>query len=294
MKINFFDKGKIRDLYELDNKFLLLVTTDRISAYDHVLPQLIPGKGKVLTSLSCFWMKMMEDIVPNHLVETPTLTDVLGEFPEEPAYLTRSVVCKKLKPLKVECVVRGFVFGSAWKEYTEKGTICGIVPQLPITKEGQQLLFSIFTPSTKAPVGQHDVNITIDEFLDVCKESGVDGHKVMDISLKLYKRAYEHCYQRGIIVADTKLEFGTDEEGNLYLIDEVLTPDSSRFWSADGHASYMKNERTNIPSLDKQFVRDYLDLIGWDRKEPVPKLPDDIVEKTASKYREIEKLILGE
>ena len=277
-----FRKGKVRDVFEVDDK-LLIVATDRISAFDWVLPSLIPYKGKVLTQLSKFWFDFVGLVVPNHLLTTEIkdFPPVLAPFADLLA--KRSMLVKKTKVIPVECVVRGYLAGSGWKEYQTTGKICGI--KLPKgLRESDQLAEPIFTPSTKAEKG-HDVNIS---FKDVQKEIGAElAGKIRKTSLELYQKAALYAVSKGIIIADTKFEFGLDGD-ELILIDEIFTPDSSRFWPL---ASYEPGR--SQPSLDKQFVRDYLETTTWDKNTPPPELPAEIVAKTSQKYLEIYKVLTG-
>lgn len=272
-------RGKVRDIYDIDNEHMLIVTTDRLSAFDVILPDPIPGKGRVLTKVSNFWFAKMRAVMPNHIADLP-LEQVLPN-PEERAQVEgRAIVVKRMQPLPVEAIVRGYLIGSGWKDYQKSGAVCGI--QLPAgLQQAQQLPEPIYTPSTKAAVDQHDENVS---FAATVALIGQDlAEQVRDASLKLYKEAAAYALQRGIIIADTKFEFGTDNKGVLYLIDEVLTPDSSRFWPADEY-------RVGIspPSFDKQYVRDYLETLDWDKKAPGPKLPAEVAEYCAAKYREAE------
>ncbi|HOW85615.1 MAG TPA: phosphoribosylaminoimidazolesuccinocarboxamide synthase [Candidatus Aminicenantes bacterium] len=277
-----FRKGKVRDVFEVDDK-LLIVATDRISAFDWILPSLIPYKGKVLTQLSKFWFDFVGLVVPNHLIATET-----GEFPPALASYAgvlakRSMLVKRTKVVPIECVVRGYLSGSGWKEYKTTGKVCGI--RLPKgLRESDQIAEPIFTPSTKAEKG-HDVNIS---FKDVEKEIGAElAGKIRRTSLELYQKAALYAVSKGIIIADTKFEFGLDGD-ELILIDEIFTPDSSRFWPL---AQYEPGR--SQPSLDKQFVRDYLETTAWDKNSPPPELPAEIVAKTAQKYLEIYKVLTG-
>lgn len=275
--------GKVRDLYEVEGGRLLMIATDRLSAFDVILAEPIPEKGKILTAISNFWFDKLKDVMPNHLTgDLPE--DVVTSEEDRAQVAGRAVVSKKLKGLPVEAIVRGYVAGSGWKEYQKSGTICGI--NLPAgLKEADQLPEPIFTPSTKAAVGDHDENITYAQ----CEEIlGAEmAAKVSAAAIKLYKTAAEYAATRGIIIADTKFEFGVDDNGVLHLMDEALTPDSSRFWPADQYVP-----GTNPPSFDKQFVRDWLESTGWDKTPPAPALPAEVAEKTAAKYREaLEKLM---
>jgi phosphoribosylaminoimidazole-succinocarboxamide synthase len=282
--LKFLHRGKVRDLYEVDADHLLIVQTDRLSAFDVILPTPIPGKGEVLTAVSNFWFKKLGNIIPNHLSgidpESVVKTDA-----EKAQVLGRAFVTKKLKPLPIEAIVRGYLAGSGWKDYKKTGAVCGI--QLPAgMQEAQKLPQAIFTPSTKAPAGAHDENISFEESKKIL---GADmAEQVKNATLALYTQAAEYALTRGIIIADTKFEFGTDAAGKLYLIDEALTPDSSRFWPADQY-----KVGTNPPSFDKQFVRDWLESSGWNKKPPAPQVPADVLQKTADKYREAQRLLTG-
>jgi len=275
--LSLLHRGKVRDVYAVGTDHMLIVTTDRLSAFDVVLPTPIPGKGAVLTELSNFWFARTRHLVPNHLADLP-LSRVLIDPTERTSVEGRAVVVRKLKALPVEAIVRGYIVGSGWKEYRQSSTVCGIA--LPAgLREADQLPEPIFTPSTKAAVGLHDENISFDKAAELI---GADvAAKVRDISVALYKEAAEYARGRGIIIADTKFEFGLDLNGRLTLIDEALTPDSSRFWPIDQY-----RPGSNPPSFDKQYVRDYLETLGWDKKPPAPALPPDVVAKTAEKYRE--------
>ncbi len=270
-------RGKVRDIYDIDDKHMLIVTTDRLSAFDVILPDPIPGKGRVLTSVSNFWFEKMQHVIPNHLSDIP-LEQVVPDAAERAQIEGRAIVVKLLKPLPVEAIVRGYLIGSGWKDYQKSGAICGI--KLPEgLQQAQQLPEPIYTPSTKAEVDQHDENVS---FELTVKLMGRDlAEKVRDASLKLYKEAAVYAKERGIIIADTKFEFGVDDDGVLYLIDEVLTPDSSRFWPADQY-------RVGIspPSFDKQYIRDYLETLDWDKTAPGPHLPAEVADYCAAKYRE--------
>jgi phosphoribosylaminoimidazole-succinocarboxamide synthase len=269
--------GKVRDIYDVDERHMLIVTTDRLSAFDVVLPTPIPGKGAVLTRLSNFWFARTRGIIPNHLADLP-LDKVLKDPVERQQVEGRAIVVKKLKALPVEAIVRGYLVGSGWKEYQKSGTVCGI-PLPAGLKEADRLPQPIFTPSTKADIGSHDENISFDKAAELL---GKDlAAKVRDASLAVYKNAAAYALTRGIIIADTKFEFGLDENGTLTLIDEVLTPDSSRFWPADRY-----RPGSNPPSFDKQYVRDWLEASGWNKKPPGPELPPEVVAKTVEKYRE--------
>jgi phosphoribosylaminoimidazole-succinocarboxamide synthase len=270
-------KGKVRDIYEVDADAMLIVTTDRLSAFDVVLPDPIPDKGRVLNSISNFWFDKTRHIVPNHL--TGRKIDEVVSDPGERAMLAeRAVIVKKLKTVPLEAVVRGYVIGSGWKDYQKTGAISGI--KLPAgLRQAAKLPQTLFTPSTKAAIGEHDETISFDQAVGIV---GADlAARVRDTAIRLYEFAAEHARQRGIIIADTKFEFAQDPDGSLVLIDEVLTPDSSRFWPADTW-----REGTSPPSFDKQFVRDYLETLDWNKQAPGPRLPADIIAKTTANYRE--------
>ena len=277
-------RGKVRDIYALGGQHLLIVTTDRLSAFDVILPRPIPGKGAVLTAVTEFWMKRFAHILPNHLAPEVQLAHYLQ--PDEVAQCAgRVAVAKKLKALPVEAVVRGYLIGSGWKDNQKTGAVCGIALPRGLAL-AQQLPEPIFTPADKAPVGQHDENIA---FAEVEQRIGAGlARQMREASLRLYREAAAYARDRGIIIADTKFEFGVDDAGRLHLIDEVLTPDSSRFWPADTY-----RVGVSPPSFDKQFVRDYLETLDWDKKAPGPMLPDEIVEKTAAKYREAQRRLIG-
>ena len=280
----FIHRGKVRDIYAVGDDKLLIVQTDRLSAFDVILPTPIPGKGRVLTELSLFWFDKLRHIVPNHL--TGIAPESVVAAGERDQIAGRAMVVRRLKPLLVEAVVRGYIIGSGWKDYQETGAVCGIrLP--PNMEQAQKLPQPIFTPASKAPAGQHDENITFDDAV-----KAVGGHalaeRVREISVRLYTEAADYAATRGIIIADTKFEFGTDENGELVLIDEALTPDSSRFWPASEY-------RTGVspPSFDKQFVRDWLETQPWNKKAPAPALPPDVLEQTSAKYREALRLLKG-
>ena len=277
-------RGKVRDIYDIDAGHMLIVTTDRISAFDCILPDPIPGKGRVLTAVSNFWFARLGGIVPNQLTGL-RLADVIAD-PSECALLEgRAIVVKKLKALPVEAVVRGYLIGSGWKDYQKTGRVCGI--HLPAgLRQAEQLPQAIFTPSTKAELGDHDENISFERTVELL---GAElAGQVRDASLKLYTDAADFARSRGIIIADTKFEFGLDEQGVLHLIDEVLTPDSSRFWPVDQYQVGI-----SPPSFDKQFVRDYLESLDWNKQPPAPHLPADVIARTAEKYREAEQRLTG-
>jgi phosphoribosylaminoimidazole-succinocarboxamide synthase len=270
-------RGKVRDSYDVDERRMLIVTTDRLSAFDVVLPTPIPGKGAVLTAMSNFWFARLAHVVPNHLTGIAPESVVRGEY-DRAQVEGRAVVVKKLKPVLIEAVVRGYLVGSGWKEYQKTGTVCGI-PLPAGLQQAQQLPEPIFTPSTKAEAGSHDENISFEAAAVIVGRQLAE--RVRDVSVALYGEAAQYALTRGIIIADTKFEFGLDESGALTLMDEVLTPDSSRFWPAD---SYVLG--ANPPSYDKQFVRDYLEMLDWNKKAPGPALPPEIAARTAEKYRE--------
>ncbi len=270
-------RGKVRDIYSVDAAHMLIVTTDRLSAFDVVLPTPIPDKGATLTSLSNFWFERTQHIVPNHLSGIDP-ESVVQDEQERAQVRGRSVVARRLKPLPIEAIVRGYLVGSGWKEYQNSGAVCGIdLP--PGLREADRLPVPIFTPSTKAEVGAHDMNIA---FAEAAHLIGTElAEQVRDVSITLYQEAVEYAAGCGIIIADTKFEFGLDEAGTLTLIDEALTPDSSRFWPTDEY-----RPGSNPPSFDKQFVRDYLESVGWNKRPPAPELPADIVVRTTEKYRQ--------
>ncbi|MBI5745700.1 MAG: phosphoribosylaminoimidazolesuccinocarboxamide synthase [Nitrospirae bacterium] len=278
-------RGKVRDVYDLGDD-LLIVSTDRISAFDVVLPNGIPNKGFVLNQLSGYWFKVSSDIIPNHLITTN-----VNKFPEicrsyRDILDGRSMLVRRAKPLPAECIVRGYISGSGWKEYKKSGTVCGI-PLQPGLKESSRLEQPLFTPSTKAEIGEHDENISFEGVQRIIGPELSD--KLREISIRVYERATELALKKGIIIADTKFEFGIDKEGRLILIDEALTPDSSRFWPLDKYEPGRGQE-----SYDKQFVRDYLISINWETLPNVPMLPEDIVRKTSEIYMKAYKLFVGE
>jgi len=277
-------RGKVRDVYGVGEDRLLIVTTDRLSAFDVILPEPIPGKGAVLTAVSNFWFARMRRIVPNHLVDLP-LEQVLPEAAERAQVEGRAIVVRRLKALPVEAIVRGYLIGSGWKDYQKTGAVCGIPLPTGLVL-ADRLPEPIFTPSTKAGLGTHDENI---DFAQAEKLLGADiAAQVRDISLRIYKDAASYALERGIIIADTKFEFGLDENGRVVLIDEALTPDSSRFWPVDEY-----RPGVSPPSFDKQFVRDYLETLDWDKTPPGPTLPAEVVAKTAEKYREAQRRLTG-
>lgn len=270
-------RGKVRDIYSVDDHHLLIVTTDRLSAYDVVLPDPIPGKGEILTRISLFWFRMMADIIDNQLTDL-TVDDVVKDPALRQQLHGRSLVVKRLRPLPIEAVVRGYLIGSGWRDYLDTGQVCGI--DLPEgMQQADKLPQTLFTPASKAPSGDHDENISYAAVVDLIGEKHAEH--VRDVSIQIYERAAAYALKRGIIIADTKFEFGLDEEGRIHIIDEALTPDSSRFWPVDGY-----KPGSSPPSFDKQFVRDYLDTLDWDKKAPGPELPAEVLQQTAEKYRE--------
>ena len=283
MSLPLLHKGKVRDIYDIDDGHMLIVTTDRLSAFDVVLPTAIPGKGSILNDVTQFWLQKLQHIVPNHS-SSLRLDDVLVDAAEREEVADHAMIVRKLKALPVEAIVRGYVIGSGWKDYQTNGSICGI--SLPAgLKQAERLPEPIYTPSTKAAVGAHDENISYTQTVELLGEEL--AAKVRDTSIELYRQAAEHALERGIIIADTKFEFGVDEDGELTLIDEVLTPDSSRFWPVDEYQI-----DTSPVSFDKQFVRDYLETLDWDKTDPGPQLPDEIVMKTAQKYEQARDLLM--
>jgi phosphoribosylaminoimidazole-succinocarboxamide synthase len=279
--LKFLHRGKVRDLYAVGNDQLLVIQTDRLSAFDVIMPDPIPEKGRVLTEMSLFWFRKLGHVVPNHL--TGIAPESVVKPDERGQVLGRAMVVRKFKPLMIEAVVRGYIIGSGWKDYQKTGMVCGI--KLPAgLKEAEKLPEVIFTPATKAPAGQHDENISFAEAERIV--GATLAAKVRAVSIQLYSEAAAYAKTRGIIIADTKFEFGTDESGKLYLIDEILTPDSSRFWPASGY-------RTGIspPSFDKQIVRDWLETQPWNKKHPAPKLPANVLKKTSEKYQEVLRLL---
>ncbi|WP_373755657.1 phosphoribosylaminoimidazolesuccinocarboxamide synthase [Neisseria sp.] len=275
--------GKVRDLYEIDGRRMLMVASDRLSAFDIILDDPIPGKGEILTQISNFWFEKLAHIMPNHLTGD-TVYDVLPEA-EARMLEKRAVVAKRLTPVKVEAIVRGYLAGSGWKEYRQNGSVCGI--KLPEgMKEAQKLPEVIFTPSTKAEVGDHDENISFERCCEIIGQGPAE--EVRAKAIRLYSEAAAYAETRGIIICDTKFEFGLDENGTLTLMDEVLTPDSSRFWPKDQY-----REGSNPPSFDKQFVRDWLEQSGWSKQPPAPKVPAEVIAKTVEKYREALNLLTG-
>jgi len=273
-------RGKVRDIYAVGDDHLLIITTDRLSAFDVVLPDPIPGKGAVLTAVSGFWFERTRDLVPNHLAAMP-LEAAVPDAGERAEIEGRAIVVNKLEALPVEAIVRGYLIGSGWKDYRKTGRLCGI-PLPPGLQLADRLPQPLFTPSTKAASGAHDENIDFEQTKNLLGPELAE--KVREASLAIYRRCAAYALARGIIIADTKFEFGTDRDGRLVLIDEVLTPDSSRFWPADSYAP-----GASPVSFDKQYVRDYLETLDWDKRPPGPKLPDEIIARTAEKYREAQR-----
>ena len=274
-------RGKVRDIYKIDDDHMLIVTTDRLSAFDVVFSQPIPGKGELLTRVSNFWFKRSSDLIVNHLTDLK-LEDYVSrqDFADLAA---RSIIVRKMKTLPVEAIVRGYVIGSGWKDYQASGQICGI--ELPKgLQQAQQLAEPIFTPSTKASVGDHDINVSFEKTVGLIGKARAG--QIRDVSIKLYKMAAEYARPRGIIIADTKFEFGLDENDQLVLIDEILTPDSSRYWPADQY-----RPGTSPPSYDKQFIRDYLETLDWDKTPPAPHIPQELIEQTREKYQQIHDIL---
>ncbi|MCB1750566.1 MAG: phosphoribosylaminoimidazolesuccinocarboxamide synthase [Gammaproteobacteria bacterium] len=277
--LNLLNRGKVRDIYQIDEEHMLIVASDRLSAFDVVLRQPIPGKGEVLTRVANFWFNRTRQIIPNHLSAKP-LQEVVPDADQRALLGARASVVRKLKPLPVEAIVRGYLIGSGWKDYQNSGAVCGI--QLPAgLRQADKLPEAIFTPSTKAEIGAHDMNISFGQTVDLLGRALAE--QVRDASIRIYTECAAYALEKGIIIADTKFEFGQDSAGRLYLIDEVLTPDSSRFWPADQYRPGI-----SPPSFDKQFVRDYLETLDWDKRPPAPDLPQDVIDKTAEKYLEAE------
>ena len=282
--LKFLHRGKVRDIYAVGEDKLLVVQTDRLSAFDVILEDSIPGKGKVLTAMSDFWFRKLGNLVPNHITGIDPESVVSGES-ERAQVRGRAMVVKKFTPLSIEAIVRGYIIGSGWKDYQKTGAVCGIALPAGLA-EAQKLPQTLFTPSTKAPAGQHDENIA---FAEAERRVGPEvARQVRDMSIALYTQAAEYATTRGIIIADTKFEFGTDASGKVHLIDEMLTSDSSRFWPVAEYKVGM-----SPPSFDKQFVRDWLERQPWNKKAPAPRLPADIIAKTAEKYREALRLLTG-
>ena len=278
-------RGKVRDVYSIDDEHILIIATDRLSAFDVILPTPIPGKGRMLTMISNFWFGRI-DFVPNHLqLATKILNEVLPDATERQPLEGRAVVARKCQAVPVEAIVRGYIIGSGWKDYQRTGELCGIRLPKDLRLAGQ-LPEPIFTPSTKAAVGTHDENVSFEHVVN--RLGSEQANKIRDISLRIYREAAAYALERGIIIADTKFEFGLDSDGQLVLIDEVLTPDSSRFWPLDRYQPGL-----NPPSYDKQFVRDYLETLDWNKTAPGPVLPQSILDQTAALYREAQQRLAG-
>jgi phosphoribosylaminoimidazole-succinocarboxamide synthase len=277
-------RGKVRDNYAIDDRRLLIVATDRLSAFDVVMPDPIPGKGRILTAISNFWFGRTQRIVSNHLTGE-ALARYVGNTGELAMLEGRAVIAERLTPLPVEAVVRGYLAGSGWNDYRQDGRICGF-PLPAGLKQAARLPNPIFTPATKAPAGMHDQNISYRRMVAIVGASV--AARIRELALKLYTHAVEHALAHGIIIADTKFEFGLDHKRRVVLMDEVVTPDSSRFWPVDSY-----QEGSNPPSFDKQYVRDYLESLGWDKRPPAPKLPPDVIRMTALKYREAQHRLLS-
>jgi phosphoribosylaminoimidazole-succinocarboxamide synthase len=274
----------VRDLYEVDAQHLLIVQTDRLSAFDVILADPIPGKGEVLTTLSNFWFEKLSHILPNHLSGISPVSVVSGKD-EQDQVSGRAFVTRKLKPLPIEAIVRGYLVGSGWKDYQKTGKVCGIALP-PGLQEAEKLPAPLFTPSTKAAVGDHDENISFEQVVELLGQER--AAEVRDATVSLYQEAANYAATKGIIIADTKFEFGVDESGKLYLIDEALTPDSSRFWPAEAYVV-----GSNPPSFDKQFVRDWLEASDWNKQAPAPRIPQEVLQKTADKYHEALKRLMA-
>lgn len=280
--LKFLHRGKVRDLYAVDGDKLLVIQTDRLSAFDVVLPDAIPEKGRVLTEMSFFWFRKLAHVVRNHLTDVAPETVVSAADRDQVE--GRAMVVKRLTPLRIEAVVRGYIIGSGWNDYLRTGAVCGIALP-PGLKQAQKLPHPIFTPATKAPIGSHDENISFEQAAEIVADRALAG-RVRDISIRLYSEAAEYAATRGIIIADTKFEFGSDAAGALVLIDEVLTPDSSRFWPASEY-----RVGSSPPSFDKQFVRDWLETQPWNKRAPAPHLPAEVLKKTSEKYQEALRLL---
>ena len=274
--------GKVRDIYDIDENHMLIITTDRISAFDVIMPTPVPGKGIILNRVTQFWMEKLSHIIPNQMCDMK-LEDVLTDEAERAEVADHAMIVKKLKALPVEAIVRGYIIGSGWKDYQTTGTICGIMLPADL-RLADKLPEPIYTPSTKAAVGAHDENIDYTQSQELLGED--IARQVRDVSLQLYREAADYALERGIIIADTKFEFGLDKDGQLTLIDEVLTPDSSRFWPENEYQA-----GSSPVSFDKQFVRDYLETLDWDKTPPGPELPEEVIAKTAAKYREAQRLL---
>jgi phosphoribosylaminoimidazole-succinocarboxamide synthase len=281
--LKLLNRGKVRDIYEVDADHLLIVTTDRLSAFDVVLPNPIPGKGAVLTAVSNFWFERLKHLIPNQL--TGIAPESVVADSEKDQVSGRALVVKKLKPLPIEAIVRGYLVGSGWKEYQKSRSVCSI-PLPAGLREADKLPQPLFTPSTKAEIGAHDENISFEKTEQMLGQAL--AAQVRDVAIALYREAADYAATKGIIIADTKFEFGLDQAGKLYLIDEALTPDSSRFWPADQYAP-----GSNPPSFDKQYVRDWLESVGWNKQPPAPELPPEVATRTGEKYHEALKRLTG-
>lgn len=282
--LQLFHQGKVRDTYVVDDQHFLMVTSDRISAFDVIMNEAVESKGKILSRVSNFWFHKTESIIKNHLTDIAPESVVKDH--EIPLIKDRSVVVKRLQPLPVEAIVRGYLIGSGWKDYQSSGSVSGIT--LPKNlQQAEKLAEPIFTPSTKAAVGDHDENISFDQMANVIGEDRAKNIK--DKSIEIYNFARDYALDRGIIIADTKFEFGLDDQGDLILMDEILTPDSSRFWDAD-----LYKIGTSPQSFDKQFLRDWLESIDWNKQPPPPPLPSDVIEMTKQKYQHVQHLLLNQ
>jgi phosphoribosylaminoimidazole-succinocarboxamide synthase len=283
--LELLHRGKVRDVYAVDQRTLLIVASDRLSAFDVVLPDPIPGKGEILTQTARFWFDRTRALVPNHLLDRP-LQSVLPAGTDLAAYRLRSSVTRRLRPLPIEAVARGYLIGSGWKDYQSSGAVCGVrLP--PGLRIADKLPEPIFTPATKAAAGEHDENIAFEQVVELVGPTL--AAQVRELTLRIYGEAAAYARSRGIIIADTKFEFGLDDDGTLYLIDEILTPDSSRFWPAE-----QWRPGASPPSFDKQFVRDYLETLDWNKQAPGPRLPAEIIARTAEKYREAYRRLTGD
>ena len=286
--LQLIHQGKVRDIYDIDENTMLLVSTDRLSAFDVILPTGIANKGAMLTQMANFWFEKLKHVVPNHLTgidPNSVVSDAAEKAQLGTGNLSRAIVVKKLKPLPIEAIVRGYLVGSGWKEYKTKGTVCGIA--LPAgLQEASKLPQPIFTPSSKAAVGEHDENISLQQCADLIGQDMAEN--VAKVAIQLYTEAAEYALTKGIIIADTKFEFGLDNNGVLHVMDEVLTPDSSRFWPIDSY-----KVGSSPPSYDKQYVRDWLESCGWDKKPPAPALPADVAARTSAKYMEAFEKLTG-
>jgi phosphoribosylaminoimidazole-succinocarboxamide synthase len=281
--LELIGRGKVRDIYAIDDDHMLIITTDRLSAFDVVFEQGIPDKGRLLTEVSNFWFARSGDIVRNHLTDL-NLQDYLSADDYQ-LLKSRSIIVRRLKTLPVEAIVRGYVIGSGWKDYQATGEICGI-PLPAGLQQAAKLPEPIFTPSTKAAVGDHDINVSFKDTVNLIGED--KANQIKQISIQLYKMASAYALQRGIIIADTKFEFGVDANDEIVLIDEILSPDSSRYWPADSYRPGI-----SPPSYDKQFIRDYLETLDWDKTPPAPQLPQEIIDKTRQKYQDVHDILLG-